>query len=117
MNEYKIVEIAPNALATWVNEQIHPNMAVVLDVRESWELTMSNIKTNMCSVLTLPMSQLQQRWSELNPKAPVAVMCHHGVRSLRVAQFLVHNGFTNVVNITGGIAAWSEQLDASVPKY
>jgi rhodanese-related sulfurtransferase len=44
-------------------------------------------------------------------------MCHSGVRSRRVAEFLQGNGFTNVFNLEGGIDAWSTQIDSRVPRY
>jgi rhodanese-related sulfurtransferase len=45
------------------------------------------------------------------------VMCHAGGRSMRVAQFLANQGFTKVLNLSGGIAAWSDHVDATVPHY
>ena len=48
---------------------------------------------------------------------PIACLCHHGMRSLQVANYLTQSGFTEVVNLQGGIDAWSQQLDASVPLY
>ena len=48
---------------------------------------------------------------------PIAVLCHHGARSMQVAAFLVQQGFGHVANISGGINAWSSQVDAAVPTY
>ena len=45
------------------------------------------------------------------------VMCHAGGRSMRVAEFLEKQGFTNVANLSGGISAWSQAVDATVPQY
>jgi rhodanese-related sulfurtransferase len=47
----------------------------------------------------------------------VACLCHHGARSQRVAMFLNANGFADVANIAGGIAAWSQEVDPAVPSY
>ncbi|MEZ6116128.1 MAG: rhodanese-like domain-containing protein [Pirellulaceae bacterium] len=47
----------------------------------------------------------------------IVVHCHHGGRSLRVTEWLLAQGFPNVQNMTGGIDAWSEQIDPTVPKY
>jgi rhodanese-related sulfurtransferase len=63
------------------------------------------------------MNDTPARMAELNADAPIAVLCHHGMRSQRVAQFLMQNQFTNVVNVTGGIAAWSRTVDPSIPQY
>ena len=48
---------------------------------------------------------------------PLACLCHHGMRSQQVADYLAHNGFTEVVNVQGGIDAWAQQLDTRVPRY
>ena len=50
-------------------------------------------------------------------EAEMIVMCHAGGRSMRVAQFLSNQGFTNVANLSGGISAWSQAVDATVPQY
>jgi rhodanese-related sulfurtransferase len=86
---------------------------LVIDVREDWELQLARIP----DVVHLPMAQVPARMSELARDAETIVMCHAGGRSLRVAHFLANQGFTNVANLTGGIAAWSEEVDATVPRY
>jgi len=65
----------------------------------------------------LSMNEIPARLAELDPQRPIACLCHHGARSQRVAQFLLQNGFENVVNIAGGIDAWSLQRDPAVPRY
>jgi rhodanese-related sulfurtransferase len=86
---------------------------VVLDVREDWELQLARLP----DVVHVPMNQLPARLSELDRERETIVMCHAGGRSLRVAHFLANQGFTNVANLAGGIAAWSEEVDATVPQY
>jgi rhodanese-related sulfurtransferase len=85
----------------------------VLDVREAWELQLASIP----DVLHVPMNQVPARLADFSKDAEMIVMCHLGGRSMRVAQFLAGQGFTNVANLTGGIAAWSETVDATVPRY
>ena len=63
------------------------------------------------------MGQLVARLSELDPNRPIACLCHHGSRSMQVAVFLAQKGFLKVANITGGIHAWSDQVDPTVPRY
>jgi rhodanese-related sulfurtransferase len=86
---------------------------LVLDVREGWELQLASIP----GVVHLPMNQLPARLAELSRDSETIVMCHAGGRSMRVAQFLSDQGFTNVANLAGGISAWSELVDATVPQY
>ena len=112
--------ISPNDLAAWLAHQ-GANQAVLLDVREPWELETASVNVPQeapgCELLAIPMGQIPQRLSELSAEVPVACLCHHGARSLRVAAFLAQQGFTKVANIEGGIDAWATQLDSSVPRY
>jgi rhodanese-related sulfurtransferase len=86
---------------------------LVLDVREGWELQLASIP----DVVHVPMNDLPGRLAEFARDAETIVMCHAGGRSMRVAQFLSNQGFTNVANLSGGISAWSESVDATVPQY
>lgn len=86
---------------------------VVLDVREPWELALASLD----ATLNIPMGQVPDRLEELDPLQPTVVMCHHGNRSRQVAIFLTHKGFTRVINLAGGIDAWSVEVDPTVPRY
>ena len=86
---------------------------LVIDVREGWELQLASIP----DVVHVPMNQLPDRLPEFSRDTETIVMCHAGGRSMRVAQFLSSQGFTNVANLSGGISAWSESVDATVPQY
>ncbi len=85
----------------------------LLDVREPWEL-------EICALpwaKAIPMSEVPQRLDELDRDAELVVMCHHGGRSLRVAQFLLQQGFPRVANLAGGIDAWRQQVDPTMAAY
>ena len=86
---------------------------LVIDVREAWELQLAQIP----GVVHVPMNEVPARLGELSRDAETIVMCHAGGRSMRVAHFLANQGFTNVANLAGGIAAWSRSVDATVPQY
>jgi rhodanese-related sulfurtransferase len=86
---------------------------LVLDVREDWELQLARLP----GVVHVPMNQVPARLGEFPRDAETIVMCHAGGRSMRVAQFLVSQGFADVANLSGGISAWSELVDATVPQY
>jgi rhodanese-related sulfurtransferase len=85
----------------------------LLDVRTAEELALAQL----AGARHIPMSELPARLAELNPGEPVAVLCHHGVRSEMAARFLERNGFAAVCSVTGGIDAWSTEVDDSVPRY
>jgi rhodanese-related sulfurtransferase len=89
----------------------------LVDVREPQELAIASIP----GFVNLPLSEFadwnQQIFTMLNPEAETLVLCHHGVRSAQMCQWLVAQGFTNVKNISGGIAAYSQLVDPTIPQY
>ena len=97
------------------------SLPVVLDVREPWELQTASVRADGFTLLHIPMRDVAAQLAALQqthgPDQPIACLCHHGIRSLHVADLLVQNGFTQVVNLDGGINAWSQQVDPSVPAY
>jgi rhodanese-related sulfurtransferase len=87
---------------------------VLLDVREPWEFEAARIEG---SVL-MPMSDVPGRaFQELDPEAHIVTICHHGVRSLNVAVWLRNQGFEKTQSLSGGINAWSSEVDTTVPRY
>jgi rhodanese-related sulfurtransferase len=109
-----IEQIRPSGLDDWLAR--HPG-GVVLDVREPAELRMASVQPGPFELLSIPMNDVPSHLGELDPGKPIACLCHHGARSMRVAMFLAHNGFGSVANIAGGIDAWSLERDPSVPRY
>lgn len=88
---------------------------VLIDVREPNEWDIANIK----GATLLPLSQLPNRFKELEKfkGKEIVVHCKSGVRSMKAINFLKQQGFSNLVNVAGGILGWSDQVDSSVPKY
>lgn len=84
----------------------------VLDVREHVELQLAALP----DVVHIPMHEVPRRLGELDPDAPLVVLCHHGVRSMSVARYLAERDFDDVANLTGGIDAWSRDV-GGVPRY
>ena len=84
----------------------------VLDVREPFEYQIANIGGTL-----IPMNDVPRRLNEIDRNREIVVQCAVGGRSQRVAEFLKQNGCGKVSNLAGGIRAWSEQIDPSVPKY
>ena len=85
----------------------------LLDVREPHELAVAAIDES----IHIPMAQIPDRLAELDPENTIVVMCHGGVRSMQVAGFLARQGFPNVINLDGGIDAWSREVDPEIPRY
>jgi rhodanese-related sulfurtransferase len=112
-----IDQVQPAQLQDWITSQAHHGSAVVLDVREAWEVQTACVQPQGFELVKIPMHLIPPRLSELDHDQPIAVLCHHGGRSMQVASFLVQQGFSHVANVAGGIHAWSSQVDASVPTY
>lgn len=85
----------------------------VIDVREPDEHRIASIP----GAQLLPLSQLAQRFRELDPGQAYYLHCKLGSRSMQALQFLRQQGFTNLKSVQGGIRAWSDHIDPTVPKY
>ncbi len=89
------------------------NAPVLLDVREPWEWDVCHLP----GAILIPMGELPARLQELNKAAETVVICHHGVRSYHAARYLETVGFGDVVNLSGGVAAWADEVDPVMPRY
>lgn len=84
----------------------------LIDVREPWE-------SQICSIAggtLLPMNSLPQRLQDIPQERPVALYCHHGIRSLLAAQFLAGYGF-EALSLAGGISRWAEEVEPGMARY
>lgn len=99
-------------LAAWIADPARPT-PTLLDVREQWEYDTCHID----GVTLVPMQSVPARLDTLDRQAEIVCVCHHGGRSMHVAQFLESNGFTNVTNLTGGMHAWAQDVDRTMPTY
>ena len=83
-----IEQIRPRELATWLSRHHGRNTPVVLDVREPAEWRTASVKPGAFTLLNMSMGSVPARLHELDPHTPIACLCHHGGRSMQVAQFL-----------------------------
>jgi len=86
---------------------------VVLDVREPHEYEIAHIE----GTRLIPLSELPGRLRELDGRAPIVTLCHHGLRSAHALELLKGAGFGRVRSLRGGIDAWSVDVDPEVPRY
>jgi rhodanese-related sulfurtransferase len=84
----------------------------LLDVREPWEFATTRIEGSRL----IPLGEMSDRVSELDPSRETVVICHHGARSAYVTQSLERSGFDRALNLEGGLDAYS-QVDENVPRY
>jgi rhodanese-related sulfurtransferase len=108
----RIPEISVTDAAKSLRSATPPRL---IDVREADEWAVAKI----AGAELLPLSQWPALALEkLTEKSqPLLIQCHHGGRSARAAAWLIQQGFTSVTNLAGGIDAWSEEVDAAVPRY
>ena len=85
----------------------------LVDVREPFEYEIARID----GAKLIPLGEIGERFGELQEEQPIIVHCHSGQRSAQAVRLLRQRGFTKVYNLEGGIDAWSDQIDSSVPKY
>ncbi len=85
----------------------------LVDVREPFEYEIARID----GAQLIPLGEIAERAGELQREQQIVVHCHSGTRSAQAVRLLQHRGFNNVYNLEGGIDAWSDQIDPSVPKY
>ena len=86
---------------------------ILLDVRTDSEYYLSNIE----GAIHIPMNNVPEQLDCLNSDKEIIVQCKSGVRSARICEFLLENGYSNVKNLQGGIVAWAEQIDPSIVIY
>jgi len=92
----------------------NPGLGIkVIDVREPDEYEIARVN----GVPLIPLGTLPDRFTELDPNQQIYVHCKSGVRSLKAVQFLKEQGFKYAKSVKGGIAAWADEIDLSVPKY
>ena len=99
---------------TELNEKMENNQRpYLLDVREPFERDICKLTDDK----NIPLKELPNRFSELNKDQEIVVYCRSGGRSQQACMFLEQQGFKNVINLTGGVLAWSDYVDPSMPKY
>ena len=105
----------PEITATELKQLVDSGADVqIVDVREPNEVAIASIPNS----IHIPLAQVINRMSEIDPQRDTVVHCKMGGRSARAIQALKQAGFTGkLTNLKGGITAWSNEVDPSVPKY
>ena len=105
----------PEITATELKQRIdNGDDLQIIDVREANEVAVARIP----NTIHIPLGQVINRMSEIDPARETVVHCKMGGRSARAIDALQRSGFTgSLLNLAGGITAWSNDVDPSVPKY
>ena len=107
-----MTQITPLLLQQWLADK-RRKPPVLLDVREPWEYQTCHIAGSMLA----PMNVIPARAQELDPAVDTVVICHHGVRSYQVGVFVERNRFSKLNNLHGGVNAWADQVEPTMPRY
>jgi adenylyltransferase/sulfurtransferase len=92
----------------------HGDDLQIVDVREAFEVAIAQIP----NTVHIPLGEVVSRMAEIDPKRETVVHCKGGVRSARAIEALKRSGYTgHLINLKGGIMAWSNDVDPTVPKY
>ena len=102
--------IQPQSLKRLIDNGHH---IILLDVREAWESEIVHLK----DAKQIPLGELPQQASLLNPYAEIVVYCHKGMRSLDAAHLLQQLGFKRVKSLVGGIDRWAREVDTELQRY
>jgi adenylyltransferase/sulfurtransferase len=105
----------PEITATELKQRLDNGEDIqIIDVREANEVAVAKIPNS----IHIPLAQVVNRMSEIDPARETVVHCKMGGRSARAIEALKRSGYTgNLLNLAGGITAWSNDVDPSVPKY
>jgi adenylyltransferase/sulfurtransferase len=90
-----------------------PDRTALIDVREPWEIKICQIP----GAEPIPMRQIPARLGTLPRDRHLLILCHQGIRSLRVTEFLREHGYAAVSNVAGGIEAWAQRIDPTLRRY
>ena len=97
-----------NAYLDAANEQ-----PLLLDVREPWEYDIARLE----GAELIPMRTIPLKISDFDPDRETVVICHHGIRSRQVCRFLESQGFSNLINLRGGVEEWAREVDNHMATY
>ena len=89
------------------------NPVLLLDVREPWEYEICHIDESV----NISMSQIPSSLEQFDPEKEIVLICHHGIRSQQVANYLADKGFNKINSLDGGIDAWAKSIDQTMAQY
>ncbi len=114
MPESTFKELSPLQVSEIIDNKL--DNIKLLDVRELHEYEHCHLSKS----IHCPLSEFPQCLEKLNlndKSEKIIIYCHHGVRSAKAVMYLMENNFDNVYNLTGGIDAWSLEVDQNMPRY
>jgi rhodanese-related sulfurtransferase len=86
---------------------------MLIDVREPWEFDICQLAGS----INIPMGQITQHLETIRQASETVMICHHGVRSMNVIQYLLQQKIDRLINLDGGVDAWAREVDPDMPLY
>ncbi len=111
MQEFSAQQLKAHLEHCKLNKKKQPPL--LLDVRQPWEFDLCKISDS----ILLPMSLITAKHKSLDANRETVIICHHGIRSRRVAHYLEASGFINIINLSGGVAQWAKVVDKQMATY
>ena len=105
-------QLSASQLKDWLADETRTRPGL-LDVREPWEFETCRITGS----LSIPMRGIPARYHELKRDEDIVMVCHHGARSFQAGMFLEQMGFSSIINLQGGVAAWARDVDPAMSTY
>ena len=105
-------QISATSLHVWLTD-IERSKPVLIDVREPWEIE----RCKFAGARVIPLASVPANLAGLDRDADTVMICHHGARSFQAGMFLEQQGFSHVINLQGGVAAWARDVDPTMPTY
>ena len=99
--------------ATQLAQSLAENNLILIDVREPWEFEICSINGSY----NIPMGQIPTQLDKISEDKETVIICHHGVRSMQVINYLEQQGFESLINLDGGVDAWARQIDLDMAVY
>ncbi len=94
-------------------EHLKHSQPLLIDVRESWEFEICHLEGST----NIPLGQIPQHLSVISSVKECVIICHHGVRSRHVIQYLQQQDMDHFINLEGGVDGWARQVDKDMPLY
>jgi len=104
-------QMTPTQLRDYLERVETPPL--LLDVRENWEFEICSIDNS----LLIPMGQIPAKLDQIASDQEIVVICHHGIRSANVCRYLEHQGYEQMINLSGGVDAWAKDVDINMAVY
>jgi rhodanese-related sulfurtransferase len=99
--------------ATELDAYLQNAEPLLVDVREPWEFDICQLPGS----INIPMAQIPQHLENIRQANECVMICHHGIRSMNVIQYLLQQKIEHLINLDGGVDAWAREVDSNMPLY